>query len=367
MKVLLLLGTLLAATPVAASAQPDPKCATPNRANDGWHIADPGAEGMDNDRLCSIGVHFVGKGDAVLVARHGVLVYEHYFTAEDPPQLGLVTFDANTTHTLRSVSKSVVSLVLGIAIGNGQDQRPRSAGGADAGGISGPADAGARSHHVAAFADHDAGARLEQEATSTGDFRNDETTMGQSPDPIRYVFSRPIADPPGTTFRYSSAAAQTIARLLRQVAGQPIDTLARATLFEPLGITDFDWRKTRSGEPSAYAGLWLRARDALKIGQLVLDRGAWQGHQVVPAGWIQAATSSEGSHLAFYGYQFWLGHSPFREGTVAWAAAKGNGGAAHLHCAIARSRHCHIGRLYDESAQDAQVRPVLNATSCCRR
>src|ERR1700678_4400734 len=121
MKVLLLLGALLAATPVAASAQSNPICATPDQANDGWHVADSGAEGMDNDRLCGIGVHFAGKKvHAVLVARHGVLVYEHYFTAEDPPQLGLVTFDANTKHGLLSISKSVVSLVLGVAIGNGQ-------------------------------------------------------------------------------------------------------------------------------------------------------------------------------------------------------------------------------------------------------
>ncbi len=68
-----------------------------------------------------VAVGLAGKNvHAVLVARHGVLVYERYFTGEDPPQLGPVTFDANTKHNLRSVSKSVVSLVLGIAIGKGQ-------------------------------------------------------------------------------------------------------------------------------------------------------------------------------------------------------------------------------------------------------
>jgi hypothetical protein len=85
MKVLLLVA-LLAATPVAAPAQSDPICAIPDQTNDGWHVADPSAEGMGNDRLGSIGVHFVGKKvHAVLVARHGVLVYEHYFAAEAPP------------------------------------------------------------------------------------------------------------------------------------------------------------------------------------------------------------------------------------------------------------------------------------------
>jgi CubicO group peptidase (beta-lactamase class C family) len=193
----------------------------------------------------------------------GVLVYEHYFAAEAPPQLGLVTFDANTTHTLRSVSKSVVSLVLGIAIGNGQigdlDQPvlPMLVGYQD---LRTPERDRVMLRHLLTMTQ---GLAREQESYKYGDFRNDETAMAQSPDPIRYVFTHPIAAPPGTTFKYSSASAQTIARLLRQVTGQPIDDLARTTLFEPLGITDFDWRKTRSGEPSAYAGLWLRPREVL--------------------------------------------------------------------------------------------------------
>jgi CubicO group peptidase (beta-lactamase class C family) len=361
MKVLLLLGALLAATPVAASAQSNPICATPDQANDGWHVADSGAEGMDNDRLCGIGVHFAGKKvHAVLVARHGVLVYEHYFTAEDPPQLGLVTFDANTKHGLLSISKSVVSLVLGVAIGNGQigdlDQPvlPMLVGYQD---LRTPERDRITLRHLLTMTQ---GLAWEQDSYKYGDFRNDETVMAQSPDPIRYVFSRPIAEPPGTTFKYSAASAQTIARLLRQVTAQPIDALARTTLFEPLGITDFEWRITRSGEPLASGGLWLRPRDALKIGQLVLNRGAWHGRQVVPAGWIDAATSSEGSHSVFYGYQFWLGHSPFRESTVAWAAAAGRGGQRIYIVPSLDLTLVVLAGLYEASAQDAQVRPVLD-------
>jgi CubicO group peptidase (beta-lactamase class C family) len=272
----------------------------------------------------------------------------------------LVTFDANTTHTLQSVSKSVVSLVLGIAIGNGQigdlDQPvlPMLVGYQD---LRTPERDRVMLRHLLTMTQ---GLAREQESYKYGDFRNDETAMAQSPDPIRYVFTHPIAAPPGTTFKYSSASAQTIARLLRQVTGQPIDDLARTTLFEPLGITDFDWRKTRSGEPSAYAGLWLRPRDALKIGQLVVNRGAWHGRQVVPAGWIDAATSSEGSHLAFYGYQFWLGHSPLREGTVAWAAAVGLGGQRIYIVPSLDLAVVVLAGLYEVSAQDAQVRTVLN-------
>ena len=220
MKALLLLTALLAAAPVAASAQSDPVCAAPEQANDGWRVADPGAEGMDKDRLCRISARFAEKNvHAVLVARHGMLVYERYFTGEEPPQLGAVTFDANTKHDLRSVSKSVVSLVLGIAIGKGQigdlDQAvlPMLAGYHD---LRTPERDRITLRHLLTMTQ---GLAWDQETYKYGNSRNDETAMGRSPDPIRYVFTREIAEPPGTTFKYSSASAQTIARLLRQATG----------------------------------------------------------------------------------------------------------------------------------------------------
>jgi CubicO group peptidase (beta-lactamase class C family) len=355
MKILLLLAALLA----PASVQCDPVCATPEQASDGWRVADPGAEGMDKDRLYRIGPRFAGKNvHAVLVARHGVLVYERYFTGEDPPQLGSVTFDANTKHDLRSVSKSVVSLVLGIAIGKGQvgdlyqPVLPMLVGYQD---LRTPELDRITLRHLLTMTQ---GLAWDQEDYKYGDFRNDETEMGWSPDPIRYVFTRPIVEPPGVWFRYSSASAQIVARLLRQATGQPLDALARTTLFEPLGITDFDWRTVRSGEPSAYAGLRLRPRDVLKIGQLVLDHGVWQGRQVVPADWIEAATSPQ--LVAFYGYQFWLGHSPSRKGTVAWAAAKGLGGQRIYIVPSLDLAVVVLAGLYKENAQDVQVLPVLD-------
>jgi CubicO group peptidase (beta-lactamase class C family) len=360
MKVLLLVAALLAPASVAAFAQSGPLCATPEQASDGWRVADPGAEGMDKDRLCRIGPRFAGKNvHAVLVARHGMLVYERYFTGEDPSQLGSVTFDANTKHDLRSVSKSVVSLILGIAIGKGQISDlyqpvlPMLVGYQD---LRTPELDRITLRHLLTMTQ---GLAWDEEDYKYGDVRNDETAMAQSPDPIRYVFTRPIVAPPSAYFKYSSASGQIIARLLRQATGQPIDALARTTLFEPLGITDFDWRTfRRSGEPSASGGLRLRPRDALKIGQLVLNHGEWHGRQVVPADWIEAATSSQ--LVKFYGYQFWLGHSPSREGPVAWAAAKGLGGQRIYIVPSLDLAVVVLAGLYGASAQDAQVLPVLD-------
>jgi CubicO group peptidase (beta-lactamase class C family) len=119
-----------------------------------------------------------------------------------------------------------------------------------------------------------------------------------------------------------------LAALLRQSTGQPIDALARADLFAPLGITDVDWYHLPSGAPVASSGLRLRPRDLIKIGQLVLDRGVWHGAQIVPADWIAAATSPQinGEDLYFYGYQFWLGRSFVGGRQVDWSAGFGYGG-----------------------------------------
>jgi CubicO group peptidase (beta-lactamase class C family) len=99
-------------------------------------------------------------------------------------------------------------------------------------------------------------------------------------------------------------------------------------LFEPLGISDVEWERFASGEPRPASGLRMRPRDLIKIGQLVLNHGAWQGKQVVPADWIAAATSPQinGQQIYFYGYQFWLGRSLLRGQQVDWIAGVGYGG-----------------------------------------
>ena len=81
-----------------------------------------------------------------------------------------------------------------------------------------------------------------------------------------------------------------------------------------------------SGLPTSSSGLSLRPRDWAKIGQLVLNRGVWNGRQIVSASWIERSTAE---HIktdkdAFgYGYQWWIGHSPDSAGTIEWAAALG--------------------------------------------
>jgi CubicO group peptidase (beta-lactamase class C family) len=94
----------------------------------------------------------------------------------------------------------------------------------------------------------------------------------------------------------------------------------------------------------------------------VLNHGAWQGRQVVPADWIDAATSSPrgGPQLPFYGYQFWLGYSPFAVASVAWAAAKGRGGQRIYSVPSLDLAVVVLCGLYGDPSQGSVPRSVLN-------
>ena len=326
----------IAIPPVAGAdvAQNAPDCGTPARAEDGWPIATPEAAGFEAERLCAIGPRFKAWTEAnvhsVLVIRHGKLVYERYFAGTDEQSgrlLGTVNFDANTKHDLRSISKSVTALVLGIAMGKGQikdiDQPvfqllPEYAD------LRSPEKDRITLRHLLTMSQ---GLAWNEDLPYSNP-ANSEIGMDTAPDPVRYTLSRPMDTPPGEVFNYSGGSAMIISRLLRQATGQPLDALTRTTLFEPLGITDFEWRTVESGEPAAASGLRLRPRDTAKIGQLVLDHGAWQGTQVVPADWIAAATTPQinGPLTWFYGYQFWLGRSLVHGREIDWSLGSGYGG-----------------------------------------
>jgi CubicO group peptidase (beta-lactamase class C family) len=321
-------------TGVYAQSSPPADCGVPATIADGWEVATPDAVGLDPATLCGIGPHFQSQAGAnihsVLVVRHGKLLYERYFTGPDEhlgQPVGTVTFDAETKHDLRSITKSVVSLVLGIAVGKGQiagvDQKVMPLL---------PEYADLRTAETDKISIRDlltmSMGFVWNEDLPYDNPNNSETRMDEAADPVRYTLSQPVETPPGTVFNYSGGAAMIIGRLLHKATGQNLDALARTELFEPLGIRDFEWRPVASGEPAAASGLRLRPRDTAKLGQLVLDHGAWHGKQIVPADWIAAATAPHISSypLWFYGYQFWLGRSLVHEQEVEWALGLGYGG-----------------------------------------
>jgi len=153
--------------------------------------------------------------------------------------------------------------------------------------------------------------------------------LNRSLDPYRYVLSLPVVEPAGSVWNYSGGATALIGGILGRATGKRFDVLAATLLFDPLGVSDVAWTWLPNGDPKNWCCLWMRPRDMAKIGRLVLDRGRWNGGQVVSETWINAATAPQIKTIyrgLDYGFQFWLGASFVSGKRVDWVEAQGQGG-----------------------------------------
>jgi CubicO group peptidase (beta-lactamase class C family) len=323
----------LAALPVYAD--PPDGCGVPVARDDGWPVAAVNEDKLiDRGALCRMADRLAassnGNVHAVVVARGGKLVFERYFSGPDEIQnrrVRNVTFDADTLHDMKSVSKSVASLVLGIAIDHGlirSVNEPIFSFFAELSDLRSPEKDRLQLVHALTMS---MGLKWVEATPDTGDENNDEARMHRAPDPCRYVLGLAATAPAGQEFFYNTGALTLVSAIIRKATGRPLDEFARATLFEPLGITGVEWSRVK-GDTDAGGGLRLRPRDMAKIGQLVLAGGRWNDRQVVSKAWIDASMTPrmEATSLFFYGYLWWLGRSLVNGREVHWAGALGRGG-----------------------------------------
>jgi len=315
-----------------ASADPSDGCGVPRARDDGWPVASADEDRLiDRDALCRMADQLAGTANvhAVLVVRGGKLVFERYFKGDDEiytRRVDNVSFDADTLHDMKSVSKSPASLALGIAIDRGlirSVNEPIFSFFPELSDLRSPEKDRLQLLHVLTMS---MGLKWVEAAPST-EGNNDEVRMHMSGDQSRYVLSLPSTAPPGQEFFYNTGALALLSAVFRKATGRPLDEFARANLFEPLGITRVEWKRYQ-GDTDAGGGMRLRPRDAAKIGQLVLAGGRWNGRQIVSKAWIDASMTPriEATNPYFYGYLWWLGRSLQDGREVHWAAALGRGG-----------------------------------------
>jgi CubicO group peptidase (beta-lactamase class C family) len=267
---------------------------------------------------------------AVIVARGGKLVLERYYEGEDKRRggqaLGTVKFGPEVKHDLRSVSKSIIGLLYGVALADGKvadlDQSLVAQFPAYEDLAADPKRERMTVRHALSMT---LGTEWDEKLPYY-DRRNSETAMDLAVDRYRYVLEPPMVAEPGTQWTYNGGATAVVAHLISRGTGQPLLDYARETLFEPLGITDVEWIVDSDGEPFAASGLRMRPRDLAKIGQLVLNRGTWVDSQVVPSDWLDQSfmPGVRASGGFEYGYHWWLGES--RNDDRRWRGAFGNGG-----------------------------------------
>jgi CubicO group peptidase (beta-lactamase class C family) len=271
---------------------------------------------------------------AVAVARGGRLVFERYFSGDEQipgrfygHRIENVRFDADTLHNMKSASKSVMSLALGIAIDRGlirSVNQPIFDFFPELSDLRSPERDRIQLVHALTMS---MGLKWVEATPATGDDDNDEARMHMASDPCRYVLGLPVTAPAGETFFYNTGALALVSAVIRKATNLPLDEFIRVNLFEPLGITHAEWEHYR-GQIDAGGGLHLRPRDMAKIGQLVLAGGRWNDRQIVSKAWIEASTVAQitATDDQSYGYLWWLGRARVNGRVLNWIGALGRGG-----------------------------------------
>ena len=267
---------------------------------------------------------------SLLIARNNKLVYEHYWPGKDESwgqDLGIRVQAKDSLHDIRSISKSVVSACVGIAIQQGKikstDQRvfdffPEYKK-LDTGLIS--------SLTIKHLLTMSSGLVWNEEVPYDNP-ENSEIRMIRSPNPIEYVLSQPMEFPPGISWKYNGGTTQLLAAIIEKTTGKKIDDFAKEYLFQPLGITRSEWIKYPGTDlPAAASALRLRSRDLLKFGLLYNQNGVWQGKEIIDPKWIEESFQSHVQRPGggSYGYQFWLWQDTIKNKPVPMVACIGNG------------------------------------------
>lgn len=315
-----------------AAAKEQAPCGVPETAANDWQIESQITEGIDQQLLCAL-IDKLNSVNAnihsILIIRGGRLVFEHYRAGADQKwgiALGKVVHGPAVKHDVRSVSKSIVSLLIGIALDHkliASIDEPVFKYFPEYATLRTPAKDRILLRHLLTMS---SGIAWDEKLPYT-DPENGERQMIDSPDPYRFVLEQPLAAEPGQLWNYSGGSPALLGAILQKVTGKSLVAFARESLFEPLGITDFEWVKMPYGEVAAASGLRMRSRDMAKIGQLLLSRGEWQGKRIVSAKWLEESLKPR--FLAeppyYYGYQWWIGSSLLGTRKVDWFEAYGLG------------------------------------------
>ena len=225
-----------------------------------------------------------------MLVRHGQVVAEGWWAP----------YGAESPHTLYSLSKSFTSTAVGLAVAEGRmslDDLVLPCFPEDA-----PGDP---SDPLKAMRVRDL-LRM-----STG--QHAEPTFGTGTNWIRTFLAEPVAHKPGTFFLYNTPATYMLSAMVQKAVGMTVLDYLRPRLFEPLGIENPTWGSSPEGITLGGYGLSVCTEDIARFGQLYLQKGQWNGRQLVPAAWVEAATARQtanGSNPKSdwdqgYGYQFW--------------------------------------------------------------
>lgn len=300
----------------------------PETTDDGWPTARPSAKGVNVAPLDAL-IAAVFAGDlplahSVLVARSGELIVEEYFYG----------FDRDVIHDMRSASKSIASTLVGLAVDRGlissvddkvldflnyesydnwSDLKPRMT-----------------LRHLMTMS-----SGLDANDSDRNSIASENAYQWQrdEPDWIKFALDAPMIAEPGERIIYGSANPMLLAPVLESALGGSVEWFAEEALFGPLGIDNYRiFMRPNGAGVYLGGGMYLRPRDMLKIGQLYLDGGKWQGKQILSKDWVDESFERYGRLEPIdrngnqYGYLWWHETYEVDDRVIASVEARGNGG-----------------------------------------
>jgi CubicO group peptidase (beta-lactamase class C family) len=292
------------------SLAPGCRTAAPQAASSSLPRSTPEAEGVSSSGIQAF-LDAIAQSKhefhSFMMLRHGQVIAEGWWAPYGP----------QFVHTMYSMSKSFTSTAIGFAVKEGRlsvedhvlsffpEARPAQV-----------------SENLAAL-------RVKHLLTmSVGNEKEPTGAVVQSEDWVRTFLAQPITHQPGTVFLYNSAATYMCSAIVQKLTGQKVIDYLRPRLFDPLGIKGMTWEECPRGINTGGWGLSIQTEGLAKFGQLYLQKGVWQGRQVLPAVWVEEATSfkiqqplpakparpnAQNDWLQGYAYQFWrCQHQGFR-------------------------------------------------------
>ena len=283
----------------------------------GWRTASPASQGMDGKRLDAMLAEIRSAKlpiDSVTVVRHGRVVLDSSFGRFASGKLG-EPYASGRLHELQSATKSVTSMLLGIALQEKAEtgitmKTPVLRLGASLPSYQVPkhTDARKRAMTIENLLTMQSGLAWKEAGYAyTPGSGNDLMTMFTTKNWTDYVIDRPMATQPGRRFVYNTGASHLVSGVITILTGRPAAALAAKRLFAPLGIRQYKWLTAPEGVTAGGFGLQLQPRDLAKLAFLYLHHGRWDGRQIVPAAWVEQSTTDQVADPKYeYGYLWWL-------------------------------------------------------------
>lgn len=259
-----------------------------------WRYSDLEAQGIDRT-IIDGGLALLAESptrQSLILMRNGYVVFEAYFNGSR----------ATDSNNIASVSKSMLSALIGIAIERGDFQSTDDR----------------IADYLPEYFENAAdprlrGLTLHQMLTMTHGLaweeNETERALNRSEDWVADILNLPLRSEPGTVFDYSTGASQVLSAVLTEATGMSACEFAHRFLFEPLGMEAEFWGVGPQGYFTGGHSVSMTAREVARFGQLFLDEGRWQGEQIVPGWWVAASTAPQvdiGNNYAGYGYYWWL-------------------------------------------------------------